>query len=918
MFGGSKGTHDEGCHVCGGFPGSLNKPVNTLYQCTSCGFFTCNHHTTLESMKRACPGCRSTSLKVAMSESAIKRMKKGGLPGGAKTSREATKTVIKKQEIEAKKKKGYTPLGGGGGGGGMFGGKGIFGKGEDDVSDTQKDGPNIKRKEENKKDAVEVEYDKEGKLQIRSIKQDKTKQDGRGVSFKINVKSGPKGAINVSVTDDEDSDGTERLTGHYYKLDKQSKKSNKEDFAKSLEEAQRTELDASLKKVLQKLLDKERKKYDPEAEGVRLNIKSNNDKQDTSVDGKGEVGVVISSNSKESIGAKQAGGGQKVGLERGDDINIDITGYAPVQLGAERHGKSSHMTLDASVGKDMNATTDLKAGGKDAKGGRSDFDQEEEGNGSNENNDEPSLLSEEPLTDYIGTHATGDMQGTPEVSEVDIDEILDAVLEDEDLALMLLDNIQDDHLRQMAEDYINDANNGEGDEDGIEGGDGEGTGTGEDNEEEGGISSSGGYRPAEETGANRQSKEQQLLARKKKKSALLKEFAKSLQPKAEAKNYRKEQAFEELQKTLDVYEEHPNEETKPKWLHPTLADAFFQPSIEGLASMKKHLDEVYSLESKGDEKTVSIVQFDLGTSAPQHYTELLNEKSLVLGATAYGSRSVARFDEEKLITALTEIPGIVAVAVGLDNHFSPQTIDKQKEVFKKQILIAQEMRFPVLISSEKAEKEIISIFAEMDDELTIPLIYASPINTPEILELCQERGMYIAIRSEITFDSYKDTYAEYIKEIPQEKWLLASGSEFSVPQGKKEATVTGSNPLIPEVAPEINKEGHMLVMDTSSFIGGVTKSQKSIAEASAKNQETRWNKPELIRTTRRFLVQHLHKQHTHPFYKQLIENFIYVFSGEAAKDILVSLDQEAIRQREEERKAKEEAERKVLIIKAEE
>ena len=444
-------------------------------------------------------------------------------------------------------------------------------------------------------------------------------------------------------------------------------------------------------------------------------------------------------------------------------------------------------------------------------------------------------------------------------------------MEDEDLAKQLLDQIEDDELKKLAEEYLFD--------------DEEDDGEGSDNEDK---------------------KEK----RNRKKSKLLREYAKSLKPKT-AKSYTTEQVFKELEKSVNIYEEYPDEETKPSFLHPALADAFFKPSDGGLSTMKNRAGEFYSSKSTGKQKTIAIVQFDLAESTENYYQDLLSETSLILGATAFAGRYVNKFDEEKLRIAIEDTPGIIAVGVaGLDMHYSPHTIEKQKDMLIKHIQIAMEYQLPLFITSEKADDILIKLFTELDFKIDIPIIYTAPINSIEILDLCKKYDMYILLRSEITLDSYKETYLKFIKEIPEERWLLASGSEFIIPvKDNDEYSPPTNNPLIPEVAPETNKEGKTLVTGDSIFI--------NTASSSGSNQQhDNWNKPELIRDTLHYIVKTFNKN-THPFYKQLTENFIYLFNGDASRDLRNTIKNEIEESKKVEKKEDKVVVKKVLVIKPE-
>jgi Tat protein secretion system quality control protein TatD with DNase activity len=75
------GKHAEGCHKCGGYPGSPSKSVPVLFQCSTCGFFSCSKHLGGGIMGRQCPNCKGKKLRKAMTAGAAAKVKGGGIPG---------------------------------------------------------------------------------------------------------------------------------------------------------------------------------------------------------------------------------------------------------------------------------------------------------------------------------------------------------------------------------------------------------------------------------------------------------------------------------------------------------------------------------------------------------------------------------------------------------------------------------------------------------------------------------------------------------------------------------------------------------------------------------------------------------------------------------------------------------------------
>lgn len=94
------GDHSQGCHKCGGFPGSLKTPVNKLFQCLKCGFFTCNKHLK-GGFSKECPNCSASGkdLRSVMTKQSHSKTKSGGLPGHV-----VAKAQTKKSEMQAEAK----------------------------------------------------------------------------------------------------------------------------------------------------------------------------------------------------------------------------------------------------------------------------------------------------------------------------------------------------------------------------------------------------------------------------------------------------------------------------------------------------------------------------------------------------------------------------------------------------------------------------------------------------------------------------------------------------------------------------------------------------------------------------------------------------------------------------------------------
>lgn len=126
--------------------------------------------------------------------------------------------------------------------------------------------------------------------------------------------------------------------------------------------------------------------------------------------------------------------------------------------------------------------------------------------------------------------------------------------------------------------------------------------------------------------------------------------------------------------------------------------------------------------------------------------------------------------EDKKLVAIGEI--------GLDYYWNKENKDLQKEVFIKQINIANNKNKPIVIHSRDAYKD------------TIEILKTNPVSKKGIFHCCQLNqelvkealalGYYISLAGPITFKNAKNAN-EIINAIPNEKLLIETDSPYLAP-----------------------------------------------------------------------------------------------------------------------------------------
>ena len=119
---------------------------------------------------------------------------------------------------------------------------------------------------------------------------------------------------------------------------------------------------------------------------------------------------------------------------------------------------------------------------------------------------------------------------------------------------------------------------------------------------------------------------------------------------------------------------------------------------------------------------------------------------------------------------------IIAIGeIGLDYYWTKDTIEKQKELFRKQLEIAKEYNLPVVIHSRDATQDTIDILKEFNLKGIIHAFSGSL----ETAMIYVKMGYCLGIGGVVTFKNSK--LKDYLKEIPVENIVLETDSPYLTP-----------------------------------------------------------------------------------------------------------------------------------------
>ncbi len=136
-------------------------------------------------------------------------------------------------------------------------------------------------------------------------------------------------------------------------------------------------------------------------------------------------------------------------------------------------------------------------------------------------------------------------------------------------------------------------------------------------------------------------------------------------------------------------------------------------------------------------------------------------------------------DVENIIIEYSKNPKIVAIGeIGLDYYWDKSFNDLQKEIFIKQIKIANELNLPISIHDREAHKDTFDILKKYNKGSKIVMHCFS--GSVEFAKECIKEGYYIALGGVVTFKNAVKT-KEVAKEIPLSKLLLETDAPYLTP-----------------------------------------------------------------------------------------------------------------------------------------
>lgn len=148
----------------------------------------------------------------------------------------------------------------------------------------------------------------------------------------------------------------------------------------------------------------------------------------------------------------------------------------------------------------------------------------------------------------------------------------------------------------------------------------------------------------------------------------------------------------------------------------------------------------------------------------------------MLGIFPSEAKTYTRKIEEKIRANADKIVAIGEI--GLDYYWDKSFVELQKEVFTKQIRLANELNLPIVVHDRDAHKDSFDIIKS--ENKGVDVLFHCFSGSVEFMRECVKEGWYIALGGVVTFKNAVKI-KEVAKEVPLEKLVLETDSPYLTP-----------------------------------------------------------------------------------------------------------------------------------------
>ena len=190
-------------------------------------------------------------------------------------------------------------------------------------------------------------------------------------------------------------------------------------------------------------------------------------------------------------------------------------------------------------------------------------------------------------------------------------------------------------------------------------------------------------------------------------------------------------------------------------------------------------DKTMVLMSKYGVKKALIPSVEVATLDKVLDTALKNENLYaMIGIFPTEAKTYTPEIEEKLRDMAKNFKIKAVGEIGLDYYWDKSFVDLQKEVFVKQIKLANELNLPIVVHDREAHKDSFDLLKEYNNNSKV--LFHCFSGSVEFMQECVKQGWYIAIGGVVTFKN-AIKMKDVAKTVPLEYLVLETDSPYLTP-----------------------------------------------------------------------------------------------------------------------------------------
>ena len=177
-----------------------------------------------------------------------------------------------------------------------------------------------------------------------------------------------------------------------------------------------------------------------------------------------------------------------------------------------------------------------------------------------------------------------------------------------------------------------------------------------------------------------------------------------------------------------------------------------------------------------------IVNVGYNLASAKRTLALVEEYDFIYGSVGLHPHDAKDGDDRTLteLKRMAQHPKIVAIGeMGLDYYWDHSPHEVQKEVFRKQIALARELKLPIIIHDRDAHQDVLNIVKEEGAKEVGGIFHCYSGSWPMAREV-MKLGFYISLAGPVTFHNAQKS-KEVAKEVPLDYLLIETDCPYLAP-----------------------------------------------------------------------------------------------------------------------------------------